>query len=51
MHGGGILNNGSISISDSNFANNLAGEGGGIKNNGLISIANCIFTDNIGYLT
>ena len=46
VSGAGILNNGTLTVTDSTFSNNSANYGGGILNNGALTITNCTFTDN-----
>jgi hypothetical protein len=50
LGGGGLYNNGTVSISNSTFANNSAngGFGGGLYNNGTVSISNSTFANNSG---
>ncbi len=46
--GGGILNNGTLTISNSTFSGNSAGGGGGIENGGTLTISNSTFSSNSG---
>jgi hypothetical protein len=44
--GGGIINQGTVTISDSTIKSNTANYGGGITNGRLMTITNCIIDDN-----
>jgi hypothetical protein len=46
--GGGILNNGILTVSNSTLLGNSTGEGGGIYNSGELTVTNSTFTGNIG---
>ncbi|HEX6553436.1 MAG TPA: HYR domain-containing protein [Ktedonobacteraceae bacterium] len=47
FNGGGLYNGGTLSISNSTFANNSAsGKGGGIRNDATLSISNSTFSGN-----
>ena len=47
-NGGGVLNGGSLTVTDSTFTGNNAGSGGAILNggSGTLSITNCTFSSN-----
>ena len=48
-NGGGIYNNGTLTVNDSIFTNNSANYGGGIYNNeGTVTVTNSTFTSNPG---
>ncbi|MGP8259228.1 MAG: MBG domain-containing protein [Acidobacteriaceae bacterium] len=48
-NGGGIYNNGTLTVTSSTFANNSAGEyGGGIYNVGTLRVTGSTFSDNTG---
>jgi len=44
--GGGIYNNGSLTLSNSTIRNNVANQGGGIYNNGSLSLSNSTLSGN-----
>ena len=46
QHGGGIYNNGTVTVSNSTFRSNAAGYGGGISNNGTLMMSNSTFRSN-----
>jgi hypothetical protein len=45
-NGGGLINAGTLSISNSTFANNFSPAGGGLFNEGTVSISNSTFVNN-----
>jgi len=49
--GGGIFNNGRLTVKNCDFENNMAIEGGGIYNtkNGMVTVKNSIFEGNVEY--
>ena len=47
VFGGGILNDGTLTLTNSTFTNNTAsGDGGGILNDGTLTLTNSTFTNN-----
>jgi CSLREA domain-containing protein len=44
--GGGIYNDGTVTLTNTTIASNAAGGGGGIYNTGTLTLTNSIFTDN-----
>jgi len=44
--GGGIATSGTVTVSNSTFAGNLADGGGGISNSGTLMVSNCTFAGN-----
>jgi predicted outer membrane repeat protein len=54
-NGGGILNEGTLSVTNSTFSGNVAatdgGTGGGIANEGTLSVAGSTFSGNFGYFS
>jgi len=47
VFGGGILNDGTLTVTNSTFTNNTAsGDGGGILNDGTLTLTNSTFTNN-----
>ncbi len=47
--GGGILNCGTLSLTDSTVAGNVAGEGGGLRNSGSLTLVNSSVSTNVAY--
>ena len=46
--GGGIYNNGTLTVTNCTFSGNLSGaNGGGIRNNGTLKVTNSTFSDNL----
>jgi hypothetical protein len=46
--GGGIFNEGTLTVSNCNVSGNSAARGGGIYNDGIITISNCTLANNNG---
>ncbi len=46
--GGGILNFGTLTVTDSTFSGNFGGAGGGIGNGGTLTVTNSTFSNNSG---
>jgi predicted outer membrane repeat protein len=46
MEGGGILNNGTLTLTNCTLRGNAADSGGGISNNGTLTVSNCTFSGN-----
>ncbi|MDF5712884.1 MAG: right-handed parallel beta-helix repeat-containing protein [Rhizonema sp. NSF051] len=44
--GGGLVNNGSVTVNNSTFTGNSAADGGGISNDGIITISNTTISGN-----
>jgi Right handed beta helix region/Chlamydia polymorphic membrane protein (Chlamydia_PMP) repeat len=44
--GGGIYNNGSLTLSDCTFSNNIGDWGGGLHNDNQLTVTNCTFSGN-----
>src|SRR5438477_5369010 len=47
--GGGINNNGTLTIRDTTISGNLSGTGGGIWNNGTVNVIGCTISDNLAF--
>jgi CSLREA domain-containing protein len=45
--GGGVWNEGTLTLKDVNISNNRGGRGAGINNDGTLTVRNAIITDNI----
>ncbi len=46
LDGGAIVNDGTLTVSSSNFASNAAADGGGIYSDGTLTVNNCTFDGN-----
>lgn len=49
--GGGILNSGAASVTNSTFYNNSAASGSGIENTATLNVTNSTFSGNVGFAT
>jgi predicted outer membrane repeat protein len=45
-HGGGVLNSGTLTVTNCTFSGNSAGDGGGVFNSGTLTVTNCAFSGN-----
>jgi pimeloyl-ACP methyl ester carboxylesterase len=45
--GGGILNEGTLTLTDCNVSQNIGSAGGGLLNNGTMTLVNCTVSDNV----